>query len=112
MAEKFYVNNELLDKKILAAIESVYSDYENGEIVEAKRTFKAIIKAVEAFERDYERQIMLYTYAMIKKLGYETVADFVVDYVGKHKNCCIQYTNDGVYVDYDFDSEVSYGRES
>ena len=55
---------------------------------------------------------MLYTYAMIKKLGYETVADFVVDYVGKHKNCCIQYTNDGVYVDYDFDSEVSYGRES
>jgi hypothetical protein len=55
MAKKFYVNNELLDKKILAAIESAYSDYENGEIIEAKRTFKAIIKAIEAFERDYEK---------------------------------------------------------
>lgn len=54
MAEKFYVNNELLDKEILAAIESAYSDYENGQIVEAKRTFKAIIKAIEAFERNYE----------------------------------------------------------
>ena len=54
MAEKFYVNNELLDKKILAAIESAYSDYENGELVEAKKTLKAIVKAIEAFERNYE----------------------------------------------------------
>lgn len=51
---KFYIDGKLLDKKILAAIESAYSDYENGELVEAKRTFKAIIKAIEAFERDYE----------------------------------------------------------
>ena len=52
--KKFYIDGKLLDKKILKAIESAYSDYENGEIVEAKRTFKAIIKAIEAFERDYE----------------------------------------------------------
>ena len=52
--EKFYIDGKLLDKEILAAIESAYSDYENGEIIEAKRTFKAIIKAIEAFERDYE----------------------------------------------------------
>ena len=52
--EKFYIDGRLLDKEILKAIESAYSDYENGEIVEAERTFKAIIKAIEAFERDYE----------------------------------------------------------
>ena len=55
---------------------------------------------------------MLYTYSMIKNLGYETTAEFIVEYASKHKNCCIQYVNDGVYVDYDFDSEVSYGRDS
>ena len=54
MAEKFYVNNELLDEKVLAAIKSAYSDYEDGQIVEAKRTLKAIVKAIEAFERNYE----------------------------------------------------------
>lgn len=52
--KKFYIDGKLLDKEILSAIESAYSDYENGEIIEAKRTFKAIIKAIEAFERDYE----------------------------------------------------------
>ena len=52
--KKFYIDDKLLDREILAAIESAYSDYEDGEIVEAKRTFKAIIKAIEAFERDYE----------------------------------------------------------
>ena len=52
--KKFYIDGKLLDKEILAAIESAYNDYENGEIVEAKRTFKAIIKAIEAFERNYE----------------------------------------------------------
>lgn len=52
--EKFYIDGKLLDKKILKAIESSYLDYEDGEIVEAKRTLKNIVKAIEAFERNYE----------------------------------------------------------
>lgn len=52
--KKFYIDGKLLDKEILKAIESAYSNYENGEIVEAKRTFKAIVRAIEAFERNYE----------------------------------------------------------
>lgn len=52
--EKFYIDGKLLNKKILKAIESAYLDYEDGEIVEAKRTLKNIVKAIEAFERNYE----------------------------------------------------------
>ena len=54
MAEKFYIDDKLLDREILAAIKSAYNDYEDGEIIEAKRTLKAIVKAIEAFERNYE----------------------------------------------------------
>ena len=53
--KKFYIDDKLLDREILAAIESAYSNYEDGEIIEAKRTLKAIVKAIEAFERNYER---------------------------------------------------------
>lgn len=53
--KKFYIDDKLLDREILAAIKSAYTDYEDGEIIEAKRTLKAIVKAIEAFERNYER---------------------------------------------------------
>lgn len=47
---------------------------------------------------------MFYTNEMIKRLGYETVKDFVTDYINKYKNCSIRYMPNGVYFDYDFDS--------
>lgn len=47
---------------------------------------------------------MLYTNEMIKNLGYESVEEFVADYIKKYKNCCIRYTPNGVYLNYDFDS--------
>lgn len=47
---------------------------------------------------------MLYTSEMIKNLGYESIEEFVTDYIKTCKNCCIQYTFNGVYLDYDFDS--------
>lgn len=47
---------------------------------------------------------MFYTIEMINSLGYKSVEDFVKDYVKKCKNCCIRYMPNGVYLDYDFDS--------
>lgn len=47
---------------------------------------------------------MFYSKEMIKMLGYESVDDFVMDYINKHKNCCVRYMSNGVYLDYDFDS--------
>lgn len=42
----------------------------------------------------------------IKGLGWKSVEDFVKDFVGVHSNCCIKYTSDGVYLDYDLDSDI------
>ena len=47
---------------------------------------------------------MFYSKQMIERLGYESVDEFVKDYIDKYKNCCIRYMSDGVYIDYDFDS--------
>lgn len=42
----------------------------------------------------------------IEGLGYESVDDFVKDFIGEHNNCCIRYAFDGVYLDYDLDSDI------
>ena len=42
----------------------------------------------------------------IKGLGWESIEDFVKDFVGEHSNCCIKYAPDGVYLDYDLDSNI------
>lgn len=47
---------------------------------------------------------MLYTNEMIKNLGYEFIEDFIEDYINNHPNCCIRYMPNGIYFDYDFDS--------
>ena len=47
---------------------------------------------------------MLYTDEMIKNLSYESVEDFIVYYLNNHTNCCVRYMPNGVYLDYDFDS--------
>jgi hypothetical protein len=47
---------------------------------------------------------MFYSNEMISSLGYKSMEEFISDYVKKHKNCCIVYTSNGVYLDYDFDS--------
>ena len=51
---------------------------------------------------------MLYTDEMIKNLGYESVEDFIADYVNNHTNCCVRYMPNGVYLDCDFDSKAYY----
>ncbi len=40
----------------------------------------------------------------IKMLGFKSIDDFVEVFVKEHVNYCIMYKPDGVYVDYDFDS--------
>ena len=47
---------------------------------------------------------MFYSKEMIKNLGYESVEEFVMGYVKKYKNCIIRYVANGVYLNYDFDS--------
>ena len=49
---------------------------------------------------------MFYTSEMINKLGYESIDSFVENFIKKHKNCCIVYTPNGVYLNYDFDSNI------
>ena len=48
---------------------------------------------------------MFYSNEMIKNMNYESVEDFVKDHVRKHKNSVIKFIFDGVYFDYDYDSE-------
>lgn len=50
---------------------------------------------------------MFYSMEMIENLGYETVDDFVSDYIEHHKDSAsifIGWQSDGVFLDYDFDS--------
>lgn len=46
---------------------------------------------------------MFYTKEMINSLGYESIEEFVNDYIKKYKNCAIQYIDNGVYIYCDFD---------
>lgn len=50
---------------------------------------------------------MFYSQEMIKDIGYKSIEEFVCDYVEKYHNCCIRYCPNGVFLDYDFDSQVS-----
>ena len=50
---------------------------------------------------------MFYSKELIKRFGYESLEEFVKNYVSEHDNCCIRYSHDGVYLDYDFDSQRS-----
>ena len=47
---------------------------------------------------------MFYSKEMIKRLGYESIDDFVTDYINTYKNCCVRYMPDGVCLYYDFDN--------
>lgn len=47
---------------------------------------------------------MFYSNEMISSLGYKSMEEFISDYVAKHKNCCIRYIPNGVYIDYNIDS--------
>lgn len=49
---------------------------------------------------------MFYSKEMIKSMGYASIEDFVCDYVSQYKNCYVRYMPDGVYCDYDLDSQV------
>lgn len=47
---------------------------------------------------------MFYSIEMINSMGYKSIEDFVYDYIKRHKNCCVRHMYNGVYLDYDFDS--------
>jgi hypothetical protein len=52
---------------------------------------------------------MFYSIEMVKKLGYENLDDFTSDFIKQHresKSIFIGWRANGVYVDYDYDSEV------
>lgn len=42
----------------------------------------------------------------IEGLGFKSVDDFVEAFVEEHSNCCVRFSPDGVYLDYDFDSDI------
>lgn len=48
---------------------------------------------------------MFYSKEDIKALGYENEIAFVVDYGKKHGNMIAQFSSNGVYLDFDFDSQ-------
>jgi hypothetical protein len=47
---------------------------------------------------------MFYSKQVINELGYESIDDFVEYFINQYKNCCIRFFPDGVYLNYDFDS--------
>lgn len=48
---------------------------------------------------------MFYSIEIIKNMGFETVSDFVEHFMNNYSNCVVRGRPDGVYVDYDFDSQ-------
>ena len=42
----------------------------------------------------------------IEGLGFESVDDFVESFVEEYSNCCVRFAPDGVYLDYDFDTDI------
>lgn len=51
---------------------------------------------------------MFYTNETIEKLGYESREQFVDDFMSKYINCTIGFYSNGVYADYDFDTNVGW----
>lgn len=52
---------------------------------------------------------MFYSAEMINKLGYDSIENFVYDYLRQHPNCCVRYKSNGVYLNYDLDSQLGIG---
>lgn len=50
MANKFFTNGELKDKKIAAALRQAAKDYENGEIDEVRDLLLEIAAAIDEWE--------------------------------------------------------------
>ena len=47
---------------------------------------------------------MFFSKETIESLGYE-FNKFIEDHIDKYSNCCVKYTDEGIYFDYDFDSQ-------
>ena len=50
MANKFFANGELKDKKIVTALTQAAKDYENGEIAEVRDLLLEIAAAIDEWE--------------------------------------------------------------
>ena len=50
MANKFFSNGVLKDKKIAAALRQAAKDYENGEIAEVRDLLLEIVAAIDEWE--------------------------------------------------------------
>ena len=50
MANKFFANGKLKDKKIVAALQQAAKDYENGEIAEVHDLLMEIVAAIDEWE--------------------------------------------------------------
>lgn len=50
MVNKFFVNGELRDKQIVAALERAAEGYRNGEIEETRTTLMEIVEAIDEWE--------------------------------------------------------------
>ena len=50
--------------------------------------------------------IMFYSIKFINDLGYKSIEEFVEDFMKRHNNCFISYKPNGVYLSFDYDSEV------
>ena len=50
MGNRFFVNGELKDKKISAALRRAANDYENGEIAEVRDLLLEIAAAIDEWE--------------------------------------------------------------
>lgn len=51
---------------------------------------------------------MLYTHTMIASMGFDNVEAFMNDYSKYHPNCCFSVRADGVWCEYDFDSQFGF----
>lgn len=49
---------------------------------------------------------MFFSKDAIEGLGFESVDEFVKFFVSEYNNCCVRLVPDGVYLDYDFDSDI------
>lgn len=50
---KFIINDELNDKKIVAALRQAAENYENGEIAEVRNLLVDIVHAIDEFDDKY-----------------------------------------------------------
>ena len=53
---------------------------------------------------------MFYSKEDIQRMGYNSIDEFVKEFVFNHTNCYIKYINNGVYLDYDADSQPAFNN--